>query len=78
MNRDIKKINNARLKYYKAISNLESKIIDRVKFDFFILYQEADNFVLCYDGYNSPLLECLMEIKKNGILTLKFFMSHRI
>jgi len=75
MNRDIKKINNARLAYINTIECLESKIRDNVQFDFFVLYQESSGFVICHNAYNASLLECLKEIKKNGILTLNFFMN---
>ena len=75
MNLNIEKItkdlNRARSKYESHLSAIELKIKPYVKFDFSIIYQPSDGFVvLNYKTSDNYLLsDCLMVIMEEGELT---------
>jgi len=70
-----KKLNTAHSKYQSAIGSLEAEISTAFDFDFSIIYQNSDGFVIEHNSYNAPLSECLGIIIKKGILTEEEFFN---
>lgn len=74
-----KKLVTAHSKYQVAIGALEGEIADRVEFDFSILYQPSDGFVILdYEKSGNALLSsCLWVIEEDGKLTREEFSKLR-
>lgn len=79
-NKLILNLNKAHGKYLSAIGDVEELISDKVEFDFSILFQDSDGFVMLNpDGsYNAPLDKCLEIIKNKGVLTTEDYLNETI
>ena len=67
----ITKLDLARINYNNEVNFLKRRIFNRVKFEFEIIYQESDEFVILDTEHakNAPLYLCLDIIEKKGVLT---------
>ena len=74
----MKNIRKEYLKLIKFHQNYElqcevlNKILkDKIEFDFFVMYQYSDGFVIVHtqDSHNALLRDCLTIIEKKGFLT---------
>jgi hypothetical protein len=75
MRKIIEALERSRKSHLNAISKAESLLKKKVGFDFFIIYQESDGFVMMYeDSYHylkkRNLCKVLEVIEAKGILTL--------
>lgn len=69
----------AQTKYENIIGGVECQIVKNVDFDFCIVWQPSDGFVICdMDGNNSALSTCLEIINNIGLLTHKKFKENLI
>jgi len=82
MKRLMNKLRNAQSKYCGAIGSVEAEIADKVEFDFNILYQESDGWVMLAeindDSKNAGLYFLLEIIKQKGVLTEDDYLKHII
>jgi hypothetical protein len=82
MKRLMNKLHNAQSKYDNVIGSVEYEINDKVKFEFNILHQESDGWVMLAeidgDSRNAGLYGLLEVIKKKGVLTEDDYMKHSI
>ena len=82
MKRLINKLHNAKSKYDDVIGSVESEINDKVKFEYNILYQESDGWVMLAeidgDSKNAGLYGLLEVIKKKGVLNEDDYLKHSI
>lgn len=70
LNKEMKKLEKAYYKYSSAIGTMEGLLSGLTDFDFGILYQTGDGFVIADDDCkNAPLDECIRIIKKEGFLS---------
>ncbi len=77
--RIMKKLKNAESRYSSVVGSVEAEIADKVDFDFNILYQESDGFVmLAFDARNAPIDNLLKIIKEKGKLTKDDYFSNLI
>jgi hypothetical protein len=76
----ISALNNARKQYNKSLSYAQKRIQKKVEFDFYIMYQESDGFVIVdkEESHNAHLSTCLYIIEQKGRLSLDDFMDARI
>lgn len=76
MKKLINKLYNAQSKYDGQVGSVESEIADKVEFDFGILWQQADGWVMvAFDGCNSPIEPLLEIIKNKGSLNKDDYMT---
>jgi hypothetical protein len=76
MKRELKRLEAAFEKYEGAIGALEAAISPKADFDFGILYQPGDGFVLADDdANNAPLDTCIEIIQKKGELTHEDYLN---
>lgn len=68
MNRLLKKLNTASTKFAKTICNAENELRDKIDFEFSIVDQAGDGFVIEARGDNAPMDKCLEAIKNLGRL----------
>ena len=82
MKRLMNKLLNAQFKYDGVIGSVEAEIADKVEFDFNILYQESDGWVMLAeingDSKNAGLDHLLEVIKQKGVLTEDDYLKHSI
>jgi hypothetical protein len=79
MNRLIKKLKTAQIKYEESIGFVEKEIADKVEFDFSIIWQPSDGFVMCDDDMgNASINDCIKLINEKGFLTYEDYKSHCI
>lgn len=79
MKRILNKLNTLHHKYAAEITHAESQIGDKIEFEFFILWQQSDGFVIGdLDGGNAPLGECLEVISEKGNFTHDDFEALKI
>jgi len=82
MKRLMNKLRNAQSKYNSVIGSVEAEIADKVKFDFNILYQESDGWVMVAeidgDSKNAGLDFLLEIIKQKGVLIEDDYLKHSI
>lgn len=71
LKREVNKLTTAKARYDTAVVELESKISDAVEFEFGIIYQPSDGFVILHveGSHNAPLECCLDIIKGDGVLS---------
>ena len=76
----IKLINNAHDKLQKIINNAEENLKDKIEFDFFIMHQPSDGYVVVHKEcmHNAPLSLCLLVIKEKGILSYDDYIKYAI
>lgn len=76
------RLNNAQSKYNGVVGSIEAEISDKVEFDFNILYQESDGWVMLAeidgDSKNATLDHLLAIIKLKGVLTEVDYKKHSI
>lgn len=76
MKRQMNKLWNAQRKYDAEVRDVEKFIADKVEFDFYILYQESDGWVmLALDARNAPMDTVLDVIKQKGVLTKEDYLN---
>lgn len=76
MDRRLKKLLTAQIRYEGVIGSVEQEIADKVGFDFSIFWQPSDGFVmLAFDRYNAPLWRILKIIKDKGFLNEEDYMD---
>jgi hypothetical protein len=70
LNVSLKKLEVIKQKYDLEIKSIENKLKPFVDFDFFIMYQPSDGFVVVHEeiAHNAPLGSCVDIIKRNGKL----------
>jgi len=61
----------SKIKYDFELEALEKKLEKFIEFDFFVMYQPSDGFVIVQkeDGDNAPLAKCIAIIEKHGCLS---------
>lgn len=76
----LRKLMIAQRKYDSAIGNVEAILADKIEFDFSIIWQPSDGFVILdVDGHhNAPLARCLDVILLKGKLSLSDYMRETI
>lgn len=82
MKRLMNKLHTAQSKYDSTVGDVEAAIVDKVQFDFNILHQESDGWVMLAridgDSKNAGLNQLLEIIKKKGVLSEDDYMKHSI
>lgn len=80
LNITYKSLIEAKQKYDAEIKLIEQKLRPRIRFDFFIMYQPSDGFVIVdIEGYhNAPLSQCVAIINRKRQLTYKNYLHIRI
>lgn len=78
-----KALHKAHGKYQSEIGNIEQKLTGYIDFDFGVLYQPSDGFVIYaevskYGASNAPLDSCLKIIADKGKLTEQDYLSNCI
>ena len=70
----------AKYKYDAAIAKIENTLRNKVKFEFAVLFQQSDGFVILHteETRNAPLSACLDIIKGKGELTYKDYIKECI
>lgn len=63
------KLERAHSKYISIIEGVEADLASKIDFEFSILYQSADGFVIEHEAHNAPISSCLRIIDKKGRLT---------
>jgi hypothetical protein len=74
MEKEIKKLHKLYGDYLTQIGVIESKLSDKIDFEFSLDYMPGDGFLILdveSDTKVAPLEDCLKIIKKKGILTSK-------
>jgi len=74
----ISKLMAAKSKYDKEIAALEDRLSPFIEFDFFIIWQQGDGFVIVSDDVNSSLEKCIEIIQKEEKLTFNDFLENSI
>jgi hypothetical protein len=82
MKRLMNKLQNAQSKYDGVIGSVEYEIFYKVEFDFSILHQASDGWVMLAeiegDSKNAGLDDLLEVIKQKGVLTEDDYMKYSI
>lgn len=76
----INKLNSALGKYNSAIGSIEADLCGKIDFEFAIIYQPSDGFVLLdtANANNAPLSTCLKIIEEKGHLSHEDYLGHLI
>ncbi len=76
----LKKLIKSREKYEFEIDAIYKKIKMYVEFDFFVMYQPSDGFVIVHvdDAHNAPLSRCIGIIEDKAKLTFKDYIKECI
>jgi hypothetical protein len=71
----LKKLYIAQSKYESSVGYVEALIKDNIPFDFSVIFQDSDGWLLLNAGTNNlaPLDSCLIVIENNGTLTEEDF-----
>lgn len=66
-----KKLIEAHQKYLAAIGRMERELEGKVEFQYFVIHQQSDGFVLVHSEYNmnARLKDCLEIIQRKGTLS---------
>lgn len=78
MKKILNQLSKAQSNYKAAINKAEAEIEDKIDFDFYIMYQPSDGFVVVSDDTNAPLADCLLIIKEKGRLSYEDYRANRI
>lgn len=80
MKKIINKLNKAESVYNGVINSVEVSLADKIDFEFSIIYQSSDGFViLCEEtNHNAPIKPCLEIIEKKGRLSFEDYMEYSI
>jgi len=76
----LKNLIKSKNKYDSEIDNIYKKLEFFVEFDFFIMYQPSDGFVIVHqeNWHNAPLLKCIGIIERYGSLSYDNYLNERI
>jgi hypothetical protein len=76
----LKKLITAKQKYESEIDSYYKKIEQYVEFDFFIMYQPSDGFVIVHseNSHNAPLSICVGIIEDKGKLSYEDYLTECI
>jgi hypothetical protein len=60
-------------KYEAQCSYMNNILSEKIEFDFFVMYQYTDGFVVVHkeDNYNAPLQLCIEIIKEKEVLSFE-------
>ena len=77
MNRILKKLNTAQVKYQDIIDSVEGELKNKIEFEFSVFYQSSDGWVILgiEGARNAPFEDCLLVIKEKGCLSLKDYLN---
>lgn len=69
------KLIKAQGKYEGAVGDIEVELIDKILFDFTVIYQDSDGWCIlnAYTADLAPVKSCLDIIKKKGVLSVEDF-----
>ena len=72
-----KAIQKALGKYDDAVGDLEYKLSEYIDFDFSVMYQPSDGFVIVKidTAHNAPLSKCISVIESKGKLTVEDYLN---
>jgi hypothetical protein len=76
----LKNLIKSKNKYDSEIDNIYKKLEFFVEFDFFIMYQPSDGFVIVHQEncHNAPLLKCIGIIERYGRLSYDNYLDECI
>jgi len=76
----LKKLIEAKVKYDKVINNFRESLKPHIQFDFFIMHQPSDGFVIVHDEFchNAPLYKCIDIINAKGTLCYEDYIKECI
>lgn len=71
----LKDLNKAQLEYMSIVGEIEGSLIDKINFDFTILYQDSDGWCVLntYTADLAPISSCLKIIENKGVLSVEDF-----
>ena len=69
------KLSKAQSKYQSAVGDIEVELIDKILFDFTVIYQDSDGWCIlnAYTADLAPVQSCLNIIKNKGFLSVEDF-----
>lgn len=79
-NISLNSVRKAHEKYLSEINKIQTQLKDFVEFEFFIVAQEGDGFVIVHieETHNAPLEMCISIIKEKGTLTYSDYKAIQI
>jgi hypothetical protein len=80
INKLVRRVLKTRDDYKSAVERLEYELKDLVEFEFYVIYQPSDGFVILHEekAHNAPLYKCIDIIKEKGMLTYKDYLREAI